>query len=52
MLPGVAFSAVLCLNGKNYMPCYVMYDEILNSVGHMCGKLGKHCAECRMEGVS
>jgi hypothetical protein len=28
------------------MACYVMYDEKRNPVGHMCGKLGKHCADC------
>lgn len=28
------------------MACYVMYDEKRNPVGHMCGELGPHCADC------
>jgi 3-deoxy-D-manno-octulosonate 8-phosphate phosphatase KdsC-like HAD superfamily phosphatase len=29
------------------MTCYVMYDDKRNAVGHMCGELGKHCADCQ-----
>lgn len=28
------------------MPCYVIYDEHRNPVGHICGDLGPHCADC------
>lgn len=34
------------------MPCYVIYDENRNLVGHICGKLGQHCADCGDVGVS
>lgn len=28
------------------MPCYVIYDEKRNPVGHICGRLGQHCVDC------
>ena len=28
------------------MPCYTLYDKNRKPVGHICGKLGPHCAEC------
>ncbi|MBW5416080.1 MULTISPECIES: hypothetical protein [unclassified Pseudomonas] len=28
------------------MPCYILYDQDRKPVGHICGKLGEHCAEC------
>lgn len=28
------------------MPCYRMYDDKRNPVGHICGDLGPHCADC------
>ena len=28
------------------MPCYVMYDDQRNQIGHICGDLGPHCADC------
>jgi hypothetical protein len=28
------------------MPCYTLYDENRKPVGHICGKLGAHCADC------
>lgn len=28
------------------MPCYVLYDDERRPVGHICGKLGPHCADC------
>jgi len=34
------------------MPCYVIYDEKQNPVGHLCGKLGAHCADCGDVGVN
>ncbi len=28
------------------MPCYVLHDKAGEPVGHICGKLGPHCANC------
>lgn len=28
------------------MPCYVMYDKARTPIGHICGDLGPHCADC------
>lgn len=34
------------------MPCYVIYDEKRNPVGHICGNLGQHCADCGDAGTN
>ena len=28
------------------MPCYAIHDKAGKQIGHVCGKLGKHCADC------
>ncbi|MGS8281643.1 hypothetical protein [Pseudomonas sp. PARCl1] len=34
------------------MACYTIYDKDRNPVGHLCGQLGDHCAECNDLGVN
>lgn len=34
------------------MPCYVMYDAQRKPVGHICGDLGPHCADCGDAGAN
>jgi len=28
------------------MACYVIYDKQRKPIGHICGELGPHCADC------
>lgn len=34
------------------MACYTLYDKDRKPTGHMCGKLGPHCADCGDVGVN